>query len=303
MSGITAVCASDLENIGAIACTKNNPFLDIVSVIVLKAGTTFDTFVDFATESKHTDLIKAKKMYPIHQVFEIEDKSEEALYYESPTGARVPRRLGKYRHVFKFNKSLEVHKALQSFRNANVEVMFVDSAGIISAYSPDGIKVRGFSVAMFNPEKMTQAGQDNTPAWTPIAIDQLDANEWNSKGVAILPGWNAILLQPVTSVRIKVVSKTASKIVLNVSYIDGIAGDGTENAIGVAGILCDAALTGDFVFTTTTPTFPGVDMGDGNYEFTGTAMVTGSVTLRTPATALTPGDPIEVIAPATITIP
>jgi len=302
MSGITASCANDLQNIGAIACTKNNPFLDVVSLLVFKAGTTFETFLKFAEEAEYNKLIRSKKLYPIHEVFEIEDKSEESLYYESPTGMRIPRRLGKYRHTFRFDKSLEVHKALQSFRNANVEIMFVDSAGIVSAYSPDGVTVRGFSVAMFNPEKMTMATQDNKPAWTPIAVDQLDAKEWNEKGIAVKMGWSATLLQPVTSVRIKVVSATALKVVLNVSYIDGVGGDGVENAVGIAGIDAVSAITSDFVFTTTVPTWPGVDDGEGNYTFTGVAMVSGSVDLRSPATALTPGDPVEAIAPAVITI-
>lgn len=298
MAGITAACANDLQNIGAISCTKNNPFLDVVSLIVLKAGTTFATFVEFATESKHTDLIKAKKMIPIHEVFEIDDKSEEALYYESPTGKRLPRRLGNYRHIYKFDKSFEVHKALQSFRNANVDIMLVDSAGIISAWSPDGTKVRGFSVAMFNPEKMTRALPDNTPAWTPIAVDEADSNEWNTKGVSILPGWSATLLQPVTSVKVTVVSAIATLIVLKVAYLDGIDGDGAVNAVGIAGIL-----QGDFVFTTTAPTaVVMVDNSDGTYNFPGAGMVSGSVTLKTPALAATTGDPIESTGPAVITI-
>jgi len=301
MAGITASCANELQNIGAIACTKNNPFLDIVSLLVFKSGTVFESFVDFADKTKHEDLIRLKKMFPIHEVLEIDDNSEDFVYYESPTGARIPRRLGKYRHTFRFDKSLEVHKALQSFRNANVDVMLVDSAGIISAYSPDGVSVRGFSVAMFNPEKMSMAGQDNTPAWTPIAVDQLDAKEWNMKGISILPGWAATMLQPVTSVRLKKVSAAAGRAVINVAYIDGINGDGSENAIGISGIVVDAVISSDFVFIGAVPTWPGVDEGDGNYSFNGATMNTGSVSLRAPKDAFTTGDPIEAIAPLPLT--
>ena len=190
MAGITRNCALELENIGALSCTKNNPFLDTVSLIIMAAGTTFESVVDFANIAAHQGMIRNKKEFPIHEIYEITDKSEEALYYESPTGMRIPRRLGKYRNVYHFNKSLQVHKALQSFRNANVDVFMVDSAGIISGWSPDGEQVRGFSVAMFNVEKMIQATQDNKPAWTPIAVDQLDAKEWNEKGVSVKLGWN-----------------------------------------------------------------------------------------------------------------
>lgn len=298
MPGIINVCSSELAPIGSLACTKGNPFLDVVSLLIFKAGIGFDTFVKFATKADYLSLIKSGDLIPIHGVVEIDDNSEESQYYESPTGKRIPRRLGNYRHVFRFNKSLEVHKALQSFRNANVEIMTVDSAGNFSAYSPDGITVRGFSVEMFNPEKMSGAMQDNTPAWTPIVIDQADAKQWNEKGVYIKQGWFVDELKPVSPVLLTVVSAIATKIVVNVSYIDGIASDGSKNKIGIAGIL-----QADFVFTTTAPTADAmVDLGDGNYEFPGAAMVSGSVDLKPPTTATTVGDPIKSTGPAVITI-
>jgi hypothetical protein len=45
-----------------------------------------------------------------------------------------------------------------------------------------------------------------------------------------------------------------------------------------------------------------VDNGDGTYNFPGVGMVSGSVTLKTPALAASEGNPIKAIAPATITI-
>lgn len=299
MAGIVNVCDNELAPIGSLSCSKGNPFLDVVTLLVFKAGVGFDTFVKLATKSEYLTLIKAGSLVPIHGVVEIEDNSEESQYYESPTGKRLPRRLGNYRHVFKFFKSLPVHKALQTFRGANVEIATVDSAGNICGWSPDGIKVRGFSVEMFNPEKMTSPGQDNTPAWTPIVIDQADPKEWNEKGISIKPGWFISELRPVSSVKLTVVSAAAAKIVVNVSYIDGLASDGSENKVGISGILGS-----DFVFTDTTPTAETmVDKGNGNYEFTGAGMVSGSVDLKPPTTATTVGDPIKSIAPAVITIP
>ena len=298
MPGIVNVCSNELAPIGSLACTKGNPFLDVVSLLILKAGVGFDTFVKFATKEDYLTLIKAGSLIPIHGVVEIDDNSEESQYYESPTGRRIPRRLGNYRQVYRFNKSLEVHKALQSFRNANVTVVTVDSAGNFNAYSPDGVKVYGFSIEMLNPEKMTMAMQDNTPAWTPIVIDQSDPKEWNEKGVTIKPGWLVQELKPISPVSVTVVSAAAAKIVVNVSYIDGIASDGSKNKIGISGIL-----QADFVFTTTAPTADAmVDLGDGNYEFPGAAMVSGSVDLKPPTTAATVGDPIKSTGPAVITI-
>ena len=292
MAGIQKTCADELAAIGAISCTKNNPFLDVVTLLIVKAGFTFDTFVKFADATEYAKAVRAKSMFPLHEVFEIDDNSEESLYYESPTGKRVPRRLGAYRHVYKFNKSLTVHKALQTFRNANVDFFTVDSAGNICGYSPDGIKVRGFSISMFNPEKMTSAMQDNTPAWTPIVVDQLDAKQWNEKGISLKPGWLFSDLQPLSSVRIKVISSAAGTASINVSYIDGLDSDGSENEIGISGILQT-----DFIFTGAAPTAAVmVDLGDGNYTFPGATMNTGTIDLKKAAVAETTSDPIENFA-------
>lgn len=289
MSGITKTCANELAAIGALSCTKNNPFLDVVTLLIVKAGFKFDTFADFADVDKYTNAAKAKTMFPIHEIFEIDDNSEESLYYESPTGKRVPRRLGAYRHVYKFNKSLTVHKALQTFRNANVDFFTVDSAGNINGYSPDGITVRGFSISMFNPEKMTSAMQDNTPAWTPIVVDQLDAKQWNEKGITVKPGWLIGDVQPLSSVAIKVISSAAGTATIRVAYIDGLESDGSENAVGISGIV-----QGDFIFTGAAPTAAAmVDNGDGTYTFPGATMNTGTVDLKKATLAATTGDPIE----------
>jgi len=299
MTGIQKTCADELAAIGALSCTKNNPFLDVVSLLVVKAGFEFASFVDFADVDKYQDAIKAKTMFPIHEVFEIDDNSEESLYYESPTGKRVPRRLGAYRHVYKFNKSLAVHKALQTFRNANVDFFTIDSSGNICGFTPDGVKVKGFSISMFNPEKMTSAMQDNTPAWTPIVVDQLDAKQWNEKGITVKPGWLIGDLIPLSAVRIKLVSAAAGTATINVSYIDGLDSDGSENAIGISGILM-----ADFIFTGAVPTPAAmVDLGDGNYTFPGATMNTGTVDLKKAAVAATTGDPIENFAGTTSMVP
>lgn len=296
--GITNSCALELANIGSQACEKTNPFMDVVSLLFTLPSFSFATMVEAATESKYTDAIKEGKMYPLHGVVEMEDQSEDAQYYESPVGDRNPRRLGKYRYTFKFNKTMEVHKALQSFRNAKLNVFLLDSAGNICGYMPDGVIFKGFTIGMINPEKMTLAGQDNTPAWTPLAIDLYDAKEWNEKGIAIMPSWYASQLQPVSDVEITVVSKSAANIKLKVAYFDGINSDGSDKLIGIPGIVQT-----DFVFTTTAPTaLQMVDNGDGTYDFPGVNMVSGSVTLKTPKLATSGGDPIKAVAPATITI-
>ena len=292
---ITKVCSSSLYNIGSLDCNKSNPFLDTVSLL-LSVGHEFSTFADFADEDKWKAAIKAGTIIPLHGVVEIEDQSEEPRYYEAPNGIRVPRGLGKYRHTYLFNLTFEQHKALQSYRNADLDLFVLDDAGNISGFSPDGTKVKGFDLSMFNPEKMRTAGQDNTPAWSPVVVDQLDAKQGNEKGVFVNPGWLASDLLPIADVEVSVVSASATTVVLEVSYIAGIASDGGDAKVGVAGIP-----EADFVFTTTSPTSM-VDNGDGTYTFTGTTMTTGSVDLAPPTTQTAVGQPIKSTGPTAVTI-
>ena len=295
---IQKVCADALGNIGSLACSKNNPFVDAVSLLITTSDFEFATKTSFATKADHDTAIKAGKMFPLHGIVEFEDQSEESKYYESPSGVRIPRGLGKYRYVYLYNKGLEVHKALQSFRNANLRVFIVDDAGNICGYSPDGIKVVGFTVGMLNPEKMRSAMQDNTPAWSPVVVDLADAKEWNEKGIFVVPGWSAVSLEAVADVEISVVSAAATLLVLRVAYYEGLESDGSDLLVGAAGILQE-----DFVFTTTAPTAAAmVDNADGTYNFLGVAMVSGSVTLKSPALAASLGQPIKAVAPAVITI-
>ncbi|MCK5017844.1 MAG: hypothetical protein KAS32_12345 [Candidatus Peribacteraceae bacterium] len=296
---IQKVCASELYNIGSMSCKENNPFLDAVSLIFTQPEFEFADGAAFAAEAGYLTGIKAKNVIPLHDIVEIDDNSEDPQYYEAPNGSRIPRRFGKYRHVYKFNKGLEVHKALQSYTNAKLKVFIIDDAGNVCGYSPDGTKVTGMDIGMINAEKMSQAGQDNTPAWTPVAIDMKDAKQWNEKGVFVNPTWDAVDLAAVSDVEVSVVSAIATLIVLRVAYNNGFSADGSDDLVGIAGIVED-----DFVFVTTTPTGSGamIDNGDGTYDHPGTGMTAGSVDLKSPATAASTGDPIESTGPAVITI-
>jgi hypothetical protein len=292
---ITKVCSSSLYNIGSLDCEKNNPFLDAVSLF-LSVNHEFATFADFADEDKWKDEVAAGTIIPLHGIVEIEDQSEEPRYYEAPNGTRVARGLGKYRHTYLFNLTFEQHKALQSYHSADLDIFVLDDAGNISGYSPDGEKVKGMDLGMFNPEKMRTAGQDNTPAWSPVVVDQADAKQWNEKGVFVNPGWLPSEILPVADVELSVADASATSILVKVAYVAGIASDGSDNEVGVSGIVEE-----DFEFTDTSPD-DMVDNGDGTYTFTGTDMVAGSVDLKVPADQASGGQPIKSTGPATIEI-
>lgn len=294
---IYKICTDALGNLGSLACSKSNPFVDAVGLLLTTSDFSFATIADFANIAKWNTEIRAKRIFPLSGIIELEDQSEDSRYYESPSGVRIPRGMGKYRYMYMYNKPLEVHKALQSFRNANLKVFILDDAGNISGFSPNGVTVSGMTVQMFNPEKMKQSLQDNTPAWSPVVMDLQDAKEWNSSGIFITPGWNPLTLESVSDVELSIVGiPTATKITVKVAYYSGITPDGLEDLVGVAGIV-----QSDFVFTPTN-TATMVDGGDGTYVFTGTLMVSGSVNLKTPALAVSLGAAIESTGSVVITI-
>lgn len=293
------VCTVAQDNLGYLGCDSKGPFRDTVALFLAKNGFEFATFADFADKTKWEEAVKAKNIIPLKGIIEIDDQSEDAQYYESPGGIRTPAREGSYRNVYMFSLPFEVHKALRTLSNGNFQIFTLDSAGNVIGTSPDGTKVTGFTPSLFNVEKLTGATQDNTPAWSRVAVDISDVTQLNDFGVYVKTGWSLLALNNVASVGIAVISANAAEIKLSVFYVAGLAADGSALKIPITGIA-----QADFLFTDTAPTADAmVDNGDGTYTFPGTAMVSGTVTLVAPSAAVTVGTPIEhVDNPEVITI-
>jgi len=84
---IQKVCIDSLGNIGSLACSKGNPFVDAVSLLITTSDFEFATMAAFATEATMKTGIKAGKVFPLHEIVEYEDQSEDSKYYESPSDA------------------------------------------------------------------------------------------------------------------------------------------------------------------------------------------------------------------------
>lgn len=290
MTAISSVCTTNLSNLGSGGCATANPFIDPIAIILTNSSFTFAAPSNFATQSDWIAGITAGTVFPLQGIVEYEDQSEETQYYESPTGNRVVRRLGKYRFTFRFNKPFAVHKKLQSFRNANVKMFIVDSEGNIWGTKPTGTvgtaaatgAVQGFTVSLFNPEKLSMPGADGTPAWSAVAVDLYDPQEWNEYGIYANPTWNPTDLEPLTDVILAQVGETsATEFKISVSYQDQYTSAGAVNNIGISGlVVADFAYTksGSGAITSVT------DNADGTYTFAGTAFAgTDTVTLVAPA--------------------
>lgn len=293
------VCKVSQAHIGSLGCSLKSPFKDTVALFIARHGFAFATFTDFADKTKWEDAIKSGEIIPLKGIVEIDDQSEDAQYFESTGGVRVPGREGSYRNIYMFSLPFEVHKALRSLANGNFDIFTFDSAGNIVGTSPDGVKVTGMVPSMFNVEKMAQARQDNTPAWTRVAVDISDVRQFNNFGVYVEPEWSPISLEPIAPVHLSVTSSTTTKIVLKVVYVAGIDANGELLEVPITGIL-----QADFKFVGTTPTADSmVDNLDGTYTFPGVALVAGTADLVDPSLATTVGTPIfNVDGPQAVTV-
>jgi len=274
---ITGICVSSLPNIGSVGCETKNPFLDPVALILTSSTFSFLTFTAFATETDWRDGIAAGNVIPIQGILEAEDQSEETQYHETTAGKRVFRRLGQYRYMFRFVKTFAVHKKLQSFRNADVKAFIVDSAGNVWGTNPTGTVVKGFSLSMINPEKLTMPTGDGTPAWTTLTLDFLDANEWNKFGEYVNPtSWSVTALEPLVDVDIDQVGvATATSLTVSVMYDNGLDAEGNPSLVGIGGLaFADFTISG-----TGTLGIAGdfVDNGDGTYDFVTVGLITGDI--------------------------
>jgi hypothetical protein len=283
---VLSVCTANLSNLGSGGCSTSNPFLDPIALILTNKSFSFSTQANFATEAQWTAGITAGTVFPLQGIVEYEDQSEETQYYESPTGNRVIRRLGKYRFLFRFNKPLTVHRKLQAFRNADLRMFIVDSNGNIWGTNPTGTVVKGFQVSMFNPEKLTMPGADGTPAWTGISVDLYDPQEWNEYGVYVNPTtWNPTDLEALVDVALEQVGTAyAASLTVGVYYYDGYTSAGAVNKIGISGLaFADFTITG-------TGTLGIVDdfkdNGDGTYFFK--------------TATLTTNDDVDLVAPSAL---
>jgi hypothetical protein len=279
MAEVAAVCSSQLENLGRGGCIKSNPFAALTGIIMTTEAFQFDTAETFATQANYIAGIKAGTVIPMLNLWDYEDQSVEPTMAESGRQKRKVTRQGDYRFNFMWDLPFDVHKKLQSFRNASIRVFLVDEAGHVYG-TQVGATAKGFSTSMVNPNKMTlmPSGSD-APALTSLTIDFNNQKEWNEDGVYVDPTWDVEALVPLTDVTLEIVgSPTTSLVVVRVYKTPGLTSAGVVSKIGISGIV-QADFDVDFGTATSM-----TDNGDGTYSFASTAAFsTGAVNLVAPS--------------------
>jgi hypothetical protein len=281
----TKICSTSYGNLGSL-CDKGSGMTAITGMILTTDTFKFDAYTDFADETKYQDAIKAKQIFPLMDVLEYDDNTEETPYYESPLGVKIKLRNGKYIYTFRFNLNDTQHKELQKFSSANLRYFLVDSNGVIYGYSDDGVTVQGYSISTFEAEKQQRASAD-TPAWSPVSITEKNSVQFNQFKLSIQPDWVAEDLAGLANVNLTVVSSSATEVILSVGAPTGkLNSDGSLQTIPITGIL-----TADFTLTGGSAVF--TDNVDGTYTGVGTGITAGDANLVAPSAMTSTGLLIE----------
>ncbi|MFA5652412.1 MAG: hypothetical protein WC933_03535 [Candidatus Paceibacterota bacterium] len=285
------VLSTGLRSLGAGGHSAKNPFVDAKGIIATLPGYSHATVAAAATESNWQTGTKAKNIFIFPELWDVEDISDDPVYATAGNGNQKKQRNKIRRYRFKFDNTMEVHKNLQSFNNANLRFFTYDANNNLKAYK-DGDTVKGFTASMVTVEEMTDASQaGDAIAESRLVVEFANKKEWDNYGVTFAPSWELFDLEALKEVYVEQVGgATATALTLRVYYADGYTAAGAINKIGVSGLV-----KADFTATTTagvsqTTALSGTmtDNGDGTYDFICTALADGTVNLVA-ASALSSG--------------
>lgn len=296
---IAKVVSTSLDNLGRKGTRQDNELTAIDGIIFSTADFT-PTIADLALQATWTAGIKAKTVFPLPGLDSYEDQSSEDTMYEAPSGNRKILRRGKTRYMFQWDIPFSVHRALQSYNNADLRVWIIRD-GKICFYNDSGT-AKGFSINMFNTGRMKEVPADgSTPAFTPVYIDLANYREWDIYGEILEPSWEPLDLEPLIDVTLEATTQTAGSIVISVYAADGYDSDGAVKEVAIKGIA-----KADFILTTVGSLAVEngfVDNGNGTYTFTpATTFQSGSINLADPDDMVSTGLLVQSTGAVTIVI-
>ena len=272
---ITKVFNTQFGNLGRRGTSVTNELTSIDGVILVSHDFT-PTIEDATLEATWVTGIRRGQVFPLVGLDNYENQSTEDTMYESPIRGRKMTKRGKTRYMFQFDCPLATHKALHKFYH-NADLRYVPIRdGKICFFAKDG-KFHGFGTSMINIGRMTELPSDgSTPASTPVFIDLKNYREWDEFGEVLAPDWMVEALEPLVDVELKVVSASATSVVIKVFAADGFDETGAVKEVAIRGIDED-----DWNNTFGAST-AYTDNADGTYTFAGTAFTAGEANLKAP---------------------
>lgn len=232
---------------------------------------------------------KATRIYVWPTVKSYENVSEEAVYEDTPLSSEFVRP-GKYIFRLMFNDGLCTHRAMFTHNGGNQRIWFLDINNNLLGTEKANGNYAGLTVQLLNTEKLILS-DGSVSTKTPVYIVLADSNEIDMTGI-IFPAPFVSQLERLTDVELTVIGTPSdTEVTVTVSNFC----DGTE----VMGLL-----TADFIFLDAAgdaQTITAAPSADGSsYILTGTALETGTITLRAPS--LLTVKAYESVGPVAVTI-
>ena len=273
-------CTADFGKTG-LACGSEN--LGYFQKLIF----TIDTF-EIATETAAKleatwqDAIDAEEIFPFKNFLEVENSNEENVREEFSTGAVAFVRQGKYRETGKVNMAVCEMIQHLAFNNKKGRVFLVTSNGYILGYSPDGTKLKGYSLDTLEVSNMS--GSDGSAQRKVSTYYSLSTPSQQGEDiVAFKPtAFDALDLEGLINVDITEDDEATTSLV-TFTVLTSCDGEGVTGLVEADFLFLDAA--GD---AQTDQTF--AEDGSGTYHFSSTAAaVTGTIDLDTPENQTTGG--------------
>ena len=261
-------CLTDVQPVGASACKQFPQALE--SIIKTPLDFTIPA-ADAADVTVWQDAVlapAASRIYPFPLAYDFENLSEEATRASSNLGKEVTVRLGQYRFRLLFRENLEIHKAIYSHLGSAGRVFLIDiNKKLIGTSDDDGVTLKGLLLDQFMPEKI-QFGDGSTPSLSPVYMSLTNNEEIDVNGVQIRFNSQLIALKPIVDVKLTTIgTPSATQVQLSVKSV--------YDNVGVKGLVLV-----DFLETLGGGVLTMTDNLDGTYTFAGTAITSGTVTLR-----------------------
>jgi uncharacterized protein (TIGR02145 family) len=122
-----------------------------------------------ATLSGWLDAIAAFEVFPIHNIIDVEDNSEEAVLAESRSNRRYQQRAGKYRLNCRVSVPAEFYDRFKQYEGQRLDVIFGDVNGNIIGVG-DGDNIKPFVIDSIMVRKLS-FGIYGQPCLVGITID------------------------------------------------------------------------------------------------------------------------------------
>lgn len=284
---------ASLGNTGRVGSSENLGYW--AKILWVKPDWEIDTEANALLQATWDADINLKQVYPFPYFEQVENQDEDDVKETLSTGLDVFIREGKIKEVGSTNLSIMTLQNLRTFNNAKGSIILISSNGYIMGYSPDGVKLKGFTLQNFHVGGIGKT-DGTTQRRTPISWGVSDSSQVLDYGVAIKPSWNPLDLEGLLDVDLALTaSVSASLVQFTVTR--------RCDSEGVDGLVIT-----DFSFLKSAGTVQDggglafVEIGGGEYKFTATAsLVDGTLDLKRPDLQTTGG--YESSGAVTVNVP